>query len=223
MSRIRIKPVCFLRKECGKFYRQIVTKEVSMFKKNGWYALFVAAIVLSLTLAAGCSKPPTEALTKAEQALEAAKQAGANLYAEDAFKKAEDSLKKAKDQVTAKQYKEAVQTLAETGTLAQQALAGIEAGKAKMKQEAEKYVEEGTKALDDLKKDVADAIKKKLPVPKEEVQAAIGKWEVDFAGLKDKLQSGQIREAFDGLKAMLEAVKVKREDIAKLVTEPPKK
>lgn len=193
-----------------------------MFKKGSWHALFLAAVVLSLMLA-GCSKPPTEALTKAEQGLEEAKQKGANLYAEDAFKKAEDSLKKAKDQVSAKQYKEAAQTLTETIALAQQAVAGVEAGKAKMKEEAEKYVGEGQKALDDLKKDVADAIKKKLPVPKEEIQAAIGKWEVDFTGIKDKLQSGQIREAFDSLKAMVEAVKVKREDIAKLVAEPIKK
>jgi hypothetical protein len=201
---------------------RLLSKEVEMFRKQSWYGLFLVAIVVSL-MVAGCSKPPTEAMTKAEQAIEEAKQKGANLYAEDAFKKAEDLLKKAKDQVAAKQYKEALQSLTETASLTQQAVAGIEAGKAKMKGEAETYVVEGQKALEDLKKDVADAIKKKLPVPKEEVQAAIGKWEVDFAGIKDKLQSGQIREAFDGLKAMLEAVKAKREDIAKLVTEPPKK
>jgi hypothetical protein len=193
-----------------------------MFKKDIWHALALTVVALSLVLM-GCSKPSTEALTKAEQALEGAKQKGAILYAEDAFRKAEDSLKKAKDQVTAKQYKEAAQTLAETEALTQQAVAGIEPGKAKMKEEAEKYVGEGQTALDDLKRDVADAIRKKRPVPREEVQAAIGKWEVDFTGLKDKLQSGQIREACDGLKALLEAVKTKREDISKLVNEPPKK
>jgi hypothetical protein len=79
------------------------------------------------------------------------------------------------------------------------------------------------KDLDDLKTEVAGAIKKKLPVPKEEVQAAIGKWEVDLAGIKDKLQSGKIREASDELKAMSEALKTKREDVAKLAPEPPKK
>jgi hypothetical protein len=190
-------------------------------KRGTYYAIFFVVAVFSLMLLAGCSKPPTEALQKAEQALEDAKQKGANLYAEDSFKKAEEMLKKAKDQVAAKQYKEAAQALLEVVPAAQQAVAGVEAGKAKMKEEAEKYVGETQKGLDELKDDVVQAIKKKLPVPKEEVQAAIGKWEVDFAGIKDKLQSGNIREAFDGLKAMMEAVKVKKEDIAKLAATPP--
>ena len=190
-------------------------------KRGTYYALFFVVAVFSLMLLAGCSKPPTEALAKAEQAIEEAKQKGANLYAEDMFKKAEESLKKAKDQIAAKQYKEAAQTLMETMPLAQQAVDGVEAGKAKMKEEAEKYAGEAQKGLDDLKKDVAEAIKKKLAVPREEVQAAIGKWEVDFAGIKDKLQSGKIREAFDELKAMVEAVKAKIEDIAKLAPAAP--
>ena len=185
-------------------------------KRRAHYALFFMVGILSFVLVLGCSKPPTEALTKAEQALAEAKQKEANLYAEEAFKKAEESLKKAKDQVTAKQYKEAAQTLTETMPLAQKAVAGVEAGKAKMKEESEKYIAEVQKGLDDLKKDVVEAIKKKLPVPKEEVQAAIGKWEIDFASIKDKLQSGKIREAFDELKAMMDAVKAKKDQIAQL-------
>ena len=195
-----------------------------MVKRGTYCALFLVIGILSLVFVWGCSKPPTEALAKAEQIIEEAKQKGANLYAEDAFKKAEESLKKAKDQVSAKQYKEAAQTLLETVPLAQEAVAGVETGKAKMKEEAEKFVGEAQRALDDLKTDVTEALKKNLPVPKEEVQAAIGKWEVDFAGIKDKLQNGNIREAFDGLKTLMEAVKAKRDDMAKLVpAEPPKK
>ena len=192
-------------------------------KRGTYYALFFLVAVFSLMLLAGCSKPPTEALQKAEQALEDAKQKGANLYAEDLFKKAEEALKKAKDQVAAKQYKEAAQTLIEVIPAAQQAVAGVEAGKAKMKEEADKYVGEAQKYLDELKTDVAAAIKKKLPVQREEIEQVIGKWGVDLAGIKDKLQSGKIREAFDELKAMVEEVKAKKEDIAKLAPEPPKK
>ncbi len=44
---------------------------------------------------------------------------------------------------------------------------------------------------------------------------------VDLAGIKDKLQSGNIREAFDGLKTMVDEIKAKKEDIAKLGTTPP--
>jgi hypothetical protein len=90
-----------------------------------------------------------------------------------------------------------------------------------MKEEAEKFVGEAQKGLDELKTDVATAIKNKLPVAKEEIQAAIGKMEVDFAGAKEKLQSGSIREAFDGLKEIIETLKAKKEDIAKLATTPP--
>jgi len=190
-------------------------------KRGTCYMLFFVFAVFSLMLLASCSKPPTEALQKAEQALEEAKQKGANLYAEDLFKKAEEGLKKAKDQIAAKQYKEAAQTLLEVVPAAQQAVAGVEAGKAKMKEEADKFVGEAQKGLDELKGDVAAAIKKKLPVAKEEIQAAIGKMEVDFAGIKDKLQSGNIREAFDGLKEIMETVKAKKEDITKLAATPP--
>ncbi len=190
-------------------------------KRGTYYVLFFVFAVVSLMLLAGCSKPPTEALQKAEQALEEAKQKGANLYAEDLFKKAEEGLKKAKDQIAAKQYKEAAQTLLEVVPAAQEAITGIEAGKAKMKKEADKFVGEAQEGLDELKTDVAAAIKKKLPVQREEVEQAIGKWGVDLAGIKDKLQSGNIREAFDGLKTMVDEIKAKKEDIAKLGTTPP--
>jgi hypothetical protein len=193
-----------------------------MFKKGSLCALILSAVVLSLVLA-GCSKPPTEEMKKAEQALEEAKQMGAVSYAEDAFKKAEESLKKAKDQVAAKEYKEAVKTLAEATTLAQDATKAIDAGKAKMKEEAGKTVVEVQAALDGLKKSVADAIKKKLPVQKEEIQSAIGKWEIDFTGLKEKLEKGEIREAFDGLKSIADGVKTKTEEITNLAPEPAKK
>ena len=190
-------------------------------KRGTYYALFFVVAVFSLMLLAGCSKPPAEEMAKAEKAIEEAKAKESNLYAEVAFKKAEESMNKAKGFVTEKKYKEAKEAAIETVSLAQQAVTGVDAGRAKMKEEAEKYVGEAQKGLDDLKKDVADAIKKKLAVPREEVQAAIGKWEVDFAGSKDKLQSGKIREAFDELKAMVEAVKVKIEDIAKLAPAAP--
>jgi hypothetical protein len=193
-----------------------------MFKKGSVCALILSAVVLSLVLA-GCSKPPTEEMKKAEQALEEAKQGGAAAYAEDAFKKAEESLNKAKEQVTAKNYKEAVKTLAEAVTLSQDATKAVEAGKAKMKEETGKLVGDTQIALDGFKKSVADAIKKKLPVQKEDVQAAIGKWEVDFTGLKDKLEKGEIREAFDGLKSIVDAVKAKNDEVSALTPEAPKK
>jgi len=186
-----------------------------MLKKGYWLPLFVF-VAFSFVLVTGCAQPPTEEISKADKAIAEAKAKEANLYAEAALKKAEDALKKAKDQVAAKQYKEAKEAALDAANLGQQAVAAVEAGKAKMKEEAAKLVADVEKGLDDLKTDVAAAIKKKLPVPKEEVQAAIGKWGVDLAMVKDKLQSGKIREAFDELKGMITAVSAKKESIAKL-------
>jgi hypothetical protein len=188
-----------------------------MLKNRYFLSLFVL-VAFSFALVMGCAQPPTEEMAKADKAVAEAKEKEANFYAEDAFKKAEDAFKKAKDQVAAKQYKEAKQVAIDTVALAQQAIAGVEAGKAKMKEDAAKMVADVDKALDDLKTDVAAAIKKKLAVPKEEVQAAIGKWGVDLAVVKDKIQGGKISEAFGELKAMLTAVGAKKEEIAKLGT-----
>jgi hypothetical protein len=178
--------------------------------------LLCALVVFFFALVMGCAQPPTEEMAKADKAVADAKEKEANLYVPDAFKKAEDALKKAKEQVAAKQYKEAKQTAIDTATLAQQAIAGVEAGKAKMKEEAAKMVADVAKAIDELKVDVAAAIKKKLPVPKEEFQAAIGKWGVDLETLKDKLQGAKISEALGELKTIAAAVGAKKEEIAKL-------
>ncbi len=146
-----------------------------MMKKKTFNALFFVVAVLSLMLVWGCSKPPTEALAKAEQAIEGAKQKGADLYSEDTFKKAKEALQKAKDQIAAKEYKEAAKTLVEIVPLAQQAMDGVEAGKAKMKEEAEKYIGETQKGLDDLKKDVSEAIKK---IAGSKGRSPSGNWEM---------------------------------------------
>ena len=188
-----------------------------MLKKR-YMSLLCVLVAFSFALVVGCAQPPTEEIAKADKAVAEAKEKEANLYAVDAFKKAEDAFKKAKDQVAAKQYKEAKQAAIDTVALAQQAIASVEAGKAKMKEDAAKVAADVDKALDDLKTDVAAAIKKKLAVQREEVQAAIGKWGVDLAVVKDKLQSGKISEAFGELKAMLTAVVAKKEEIAKLGT-----
>jgi len=192
-----------------------------MLKKRNVLSLLCVLVAFSFVMVMGCASPPTEEMAKADKVVAEAKAKEANLYAQDAFKKAEDAFKKAKDQVAAKQYKEAKQAAIDTANLAQQAIAGVEAGKAKMKEEAAKMLADVEKALDELKTDVAMAIKKKVPVPKEEVQAAIGKWGVDLAAVKDKLQGEKISEASGELKAMMTAVGAKKEDIAKLVASAP--
>lgn len=192
-----------------------------MLKKHHVVLCLLAAF--SFVMVMGCAQPPTEEMAKAEKAVADAKAKEANLYAADAFKKAEDALKKAKDQVAAKQYKEAKQAALDTAALAQQALAGVEAGKAKMKEEAAKTAADVQKAYDELKADVAAAVKKKklAAKDKDEVQAALDKWTADLTAVKTKLDAGKIGEALGEYKAMLKAIGAKKEDVAKLVAAAP--
>jgi colicin import membrane protein len=192
-----------------------------MLKKRGMLSLLCVLVVFSFALVMGCAQPPTEEMAKADKAVADAKAKEADVYAAEAFKKAEDAFKKAKDQVAAKKYKEAKQAAVDAASLAQQAVAGVEAGKAKMKEDAAKIADDVAKNLDELKNSVAAALKKKLAVPKEEVQAAIGKWSVDLAMAKDKLQGEKISEAFGELNAMMTAVGAKKDEIAKLIASAP--
>ena len=192
-----------------------------MNNRRSIYVVFMIMVVLSFAFFAGCTKPPTEEMANAEKALEEAKQKEAATYVPELFKKAEESLTKAKDYITNKKYKEAKQIAIETETLGRQAIAGIEAAKAKVKTEAEQVAQDVQKGIDDLKTLVTGAEKKKaLTAAREEVQGALMKWETDLAAVKEKLQT-KTKEASDELKAMKEQVEKKIEEATALLTAPP--
>jgi hypothetical protein len=192
-----------------------------MASRRSMYVISMIMVFLSLTLITGCTKPPTEEMTKAEKAVEEAKQKEAPVYVPDLFKKAEESLKKAEGYMAAKKYKEAKPVAIETEALARQATAGIEAAKAKIKTDAEQVVQDVQKGIDDLKALIASTEKnKKLAAAREEVQGIITKWEADFVSVKEKLQS-KTKEASDDLKALKEQVEKKKEETAAILTAPP--
>lgn len=185
-----------------------------MLKRKDINRILVLMVVLSFALLSGCAKPPTEEITKAETAVAEAKQKEADLYVQDVFAKAEESLKKAKDLVTAKKYKEAKEIAEETARIAQQSVSMVEANKAKMKEEAEQMVKDIQGAMAELKTSVAMAIKKKAQINREEIQGMIGKWEIDMVNIKDQIQTGKIRQAYDSLSSIKEQVKSQAEGIA---------
>lgn len=185
-----------------------------MMKRESLKGFSVLAVILSLLLLAGCAKPPTEEMLKAEKAIAEAKQKEADLYVEDVFTKAAESLKKSKDLVAVKKYKEARAMAEETVKLVQQAISMVETNKTKMKTEAEKMIQDVQGAMDELKTMVAKAVKKKAQINREAIQGMIGKWEVDMINVKEQIQAGKIRQAYDQLKSMKEQVKSQREGIA---------
>jgi hypothetical protein len=192
-----------------------------MICRRSLHGVIAVMVVLSFVVFTGCTKPPTEEMTKAEKALDEAKQKEAPVYVPELFKKAEESLKKAKDYMAAKKYKEAKPVAIETEVLARQAIAGIEAAKTKIKTEAEQVAQDVQKGVDDLKALVASTEKnKKLAAAREEVQGMISKWETDLASVKEKLQN-KLKEASEELKALKEQVEMKKEEATSLLTAPP--
>jgi len=189
-----------------------------MFKSRTFYCFFIALLILSFGIS-GCSKPPAEEMAKADKAIEEAKQKEAPVYVPDLFAKAESSLKQAQDYIAGKKYKEAKQAAMETEISAQQAIAGIEAAKAKIKTEAEKFAEDVQKEIDDLKNTISTTPKKKIPAKTiEEIQAEIIKWETDFTRIKEKLQGPKLKEASDELKKLSEQLSAKKEEIINILS-----
>ena len=173
-----------------------------MVKKSRLFYSVLLVLFCCTLFQYGCAKPPAEEMAKAEKFLEEARTKEASIYAEDVFKKAEAALKKAKELVAQKEYKEAKVAAEEAATLAQQASSQVEAGKAKMKADAEKMIDEVRAATNELKVMVADAIRQKRPVNREEVQALIGKNEVDVLNVKVRLETGKIKEGYEQIKGM---------------------
>ncbi len=176
------------------------------------FVLWVVA--LSFVFLSGCAKPPTQEIESADKAVAEAKQKGADLYAQDVFAKAEEALKKAKSLVDEKKYQEAKSSAEEALSLAQQSMAMIEPNKAQMKADGEQMLTDVQNSLGELKSSVAAAIKKKAPINREEIQGMIGKWEIDLVNIKDQMQAGNIRQAYDLLVSLQEQVKSQKEGMA---------
>ena len=176
------------------------------------FVLWVVA--LSFVFLCGCAKPPTKEIESADKAVAEAKQKGADLYAQDVFAKAEESLKQANARVAEKKYKEAKSAAEEAVKMAQQAIAMIEPNKAKMKSDAEQTLVDVQNALGELKSAVVKAIKKKAAVNRDEIQGMIGKWEIDLVNIKEQLQAGSIRQAYDLLVSLQEQIKSQKEGMA---------
>lgn len=73
--------------------------------------------------------------------------------------------------------------------------------------------------MKELKTSVATAIKKKVRTDREELRAAIGKWEINLVSIKEQLQGGKIRQGYDSLERLEDQVTAKQ-DAVKVAMEP---
>jgi superfamily I DNA/RNA helicase len=182
--------------------------------------ILVCVLILAVSTLSGCAKPPTQEMEKAEKAIADAKQKEADVYVPDLFAKAEDSLKKAKDFISGKKYKEAKEAAEQTATLAQQASSGADSTKTKMKAEVEQMLQDGEKAIDELKALLTKSAKKMARNEPKQVREKIENWEKETGSIKTLLQGGKIKQAHEQSKAMMEQIRAQKERLTPL---PPEK
>jgi hypothetical protein len=100
-----------------------------------------ATIILAAALTTlGCASPPGAEKKAAEQAVSAARTAGAEKYASTEFAAAADALKAAEGQMGARKYVEAKTTYVMAKELAERAAKAVETGKAVMKSQVEQQL-----------------------------------------------------------------------------------
>lgn len=119
-------------------------------KSLSWGSMLVVGLLL-----AGCASAPTEQLKAAQQALQAADSAEADVYVADLYRAAQDSLAAAQVEIEAqnarfalsRDYKRAEQLLQFVTEMAQQAVFQVADRKEALRTEAEALIAEARKAL----------------------------------------------------------------------------
>jgi hypothetical protein len=183
-----------------------------MMKQAVWKTWLVVCLV-ALSMIFACAKPPTQEMADAAKAIADAKMKEADLYVEDIFSKAQDEMKKAGEMVTAKKFAEAKTAALEAVKMAKEAASLVDQNKQKMKESLDAMLPDVQKALDEVKSLAAIAIKKKAVASKDEIQSAIGKLELDMTAVKEQLQAGKIRQAYDLAKSLSEQANTQKQSL----------
>lgn len=199
-----------------------ITNKENMMATRGREGFLIIVVIAAVAFVLGCEKPPTQEIIRAEKARDEAKQNKADFYVPDLFAKAEESLMRSKLLAARKQYKEARKVAEEAERFAHQSIALVESNREKMKAEAEQMLRDVLRRLDEFKIRVAKAIEKKMTIDEQELQRTIDTWETRVVAIKDELQRGEIGEARDLLKSLLDELTDREEHFAK-VTEPKRR
>jgi F0F1-type ATP synthase membrane subunit b/b' len=176
-------------------------------------------VILYLTLLSGCAKPPTEEMEQAAHAIAEAKQKEADLYVEDTFKMAETALQKARDFINVMEYKDAKTAALEATRFAKHAQSMVESNKAKMRQDAEQMLEKVRKSIDEAKILADNALKKKVPVNRDDIQFFIDTWESGIITVRDNLDEQRIRQGFDKLVVIQKQIKNQKDNLTILLNQ----
>ncbi len=179
------------------------------------YFILALSVVLMVVLVSGCAKAPQQELDAAKAALEAARQAEANVYLADEFKAAQDSLNAALTEIETqnskfaltRNYNKAKNLLAAATNIANDLASKVEAKKEEVKAQAEQL-------MTDLQTKLADAkaLLKKAPKGKEgkvvldAIQSELNAVETSLTDATNLLNNGSYMAAKDKLSAALQKV-----------------
>lgn len=186
--------------------------------KNAFLGLICLGVV------AGCAKPPKMEMADAENALNAAEQAGAAEYADVEFAAAREAFADAQAKIEAKNYKAAKEAAVLARTKAEEAAAGVAAGKEAAKEQSAQLiagVEEKLQAIKTSAAKVKGAAAKDI---NEALKAFDDAWTVvkednlkeNYANVARRSEefTGRVEElgvtVADKVKAALSAVKKKK-------------
>ena len=125
----------------------------------------LAALVLGVSLVTlGCGDPPEKEMQQAQGAIDAARAAGADRYAQDEFAAAQTALKKAHDAVADRDYRLALNHALDSREQAQNAAKDAADHKAAVRTDADRAVNAAMAALNDAHTKLKAAETARVPV-----------------------------------------------------------
>jgi len=140
--------------------------------------------------AAGCASPPEAEKKAADEAVSAAKSAGAAQYAPSGFAAMTAAATKAESEMSAKAYKEAKATYLTVKELADKAATSAASGKASMKAEVEKQLADLGQRWQDVQAK-AQAAARKLKADRKQA------WEADTKAVSEAIEAAKAALASD--------------------------
>ena len=166
-------------------------------------AVLKLGVVLSMMfIAVGCGSPPQAELDSAQAALDAAKQAQADVYAPDAYTRAKNSLADARAKVEQSDYEAAKTSAVQAKEQAEQALSLAGTNKQQMMVEAQNIANRVSTGLGDARTALDGAPRGKgADDDLDQLRADLGQAEASLSGARNSLNGGNAKSALEQAKS----------------------
>lgn len=123
----------------------------------------LSVLLCAILLTAACSEPPQKEITRAQEAIDAARAAGAEQYAPEAYTAATAALQQSHEAVTQRDYRLALSRALEAAERAQDATKQAAEGKVKVRHDSETAVNATNVALQQLELRLKGAAAARVP------------------------------------------------------------